>query len=77
MKTLNRARELRPDEGGDADPAALVFTATALHQLGREDEAKATPEQLRTLARDEQFVEGEETRVLLAEAERLIVGRGQ
>jgi dipeptidyl aminopeptidase/acylaminoacyl peptidase len=52
----------------------LAFTAMALHQLGRADEAKATLEQLRSWVKDERLADNPEAKALLAEAEELIEG---
>jgi len=74
FKTLKRAEKLRADEGDETDPGDLAFTAMALHQLGRADEAKSTLEQLRASLKDERFVDDNEAKALLAEAEGLIQG---
>jgi len=53
---------------GDLDRAIAAFTAMALHQLDRQEEAKASLERLRDL-----HEEGD-ARIFLSEAERLIAG---
>jgi hypothetical protein len=55
-------------------PSTLAFMAMSLHQLGREEEAKAALERLGELCKDERFADDEEAKSLLAEAEGLIEG---
>jgi WD40 repeat protein len=75
LRTFKRVAELKANEGEVRGPVTSAFTAMALHQLGRVDEAKSTLEELRALLKDERFAKNEEAKVLLAEAEGLIEGK--
>jgi len=55
---------------GYIDRATAAFTAMALHQLGRQEEAEASLERLRDLCKDE-----EGAQFFLSEPERLINGK--
>jgi len=81
LGACKRAAELRVNKTGEAqgEPVTLTFTAMALYQLGRADEAKSTLEELRALYKDKRWAEWlarwEAPKALLAEAEGLIEGK--
>jgi WD40 repeat protein/tRNA A-37 threonylcarbamoyl transferase component Bud32 len=64
LETLRRCESI-----GYLDRAVVAFSAMALHQLGRQEEAKASLEHLRDLCKDE-----EAAQIFLREPERLITG---
>jgi WD40 repeat protein/tRNA A-37 threonylcarbamoyl transferase component Bud32 len=64
LETLRRCESI-----GSLDRAVVAFSAMALHQLGRQEEAKASLEHLRDLCKDE-----EAAQIFLREPERLITG---
>jgi len=65
LETLERCGKTSID---DLDRATAAFTAMALHQLGRQEEARASLEHLRDLYKDAQ------AQLFLSEAETLIAG---
>jgi len=77
LRTFQRDAELKANEGRDVrGTVTSAFTAMALYQLGRVDEAKSALEELRALHKeDERIAKGEVPKALLAEAEGLIEGK--
>ena len=65
LETLRSCKSI-----GYLDRAVAAFTAMALHQLGRQEEAEASLERLRDLCKDE-----EGAQFFLSEPERLINGK--
>jgi hypothetical protein len=57
---------------GSLDRVVVACTAMTLHQLGRQEEAKAALERLRDLCKDE-----ESAQIFLREPERLIIGENE
>ncbi len=77
LNTVKTTAKLLIDSGDRPDPANLAFTAMSQRQLGQSAEAKTTLEQLRTSLKDERFAGDEQTKALLAEAEKLIERKKQ
>ena len=76
--TLDQLHALVKDEDFDDevsfDQIALAWAAMNLYKQGQIDESKSTLEQLNALQRSKRFANDKESKVLLAEAEKLIVG---
>jgi len=78
LRSFKRVAELRANEGQMRGPVTPAFTAMALYQLGRVNEAKSTLEKLRALHKeDERIANAAVPKALLAEAEKLIEGEHQ
>ena len=75
LKTL--AHSGKAGKGSAHKVAKAAFTAMALHQLNRHEEAKASLAHLRDLCKDKQVAEIKEAQALLAEAEKLLAGEEQ
>jgi WD40 repeat protein/tRNA A-37 threonylcarbamoyl transferase component Bud32 len=76
LTTLTKADKIWTD-AKDPRPEAIAFMAMTLQKLGRNEEAKAALERLRTLLKDEQFAQDGQAKAFLAEAEKLIAGEKQ
>jgi dipeptidyl aminopeptidase/acylaminoacyl peptidase len=74
LKTLTKSEQILSAAGEEPNPANMAFTAMALHQLGRPEQAKVALERLRSLLKDERFAQDEQAKAFLAEAEKLIEG---
>ena len=76
--TLDQLHALVKDEDFDDevsfDQIALALAAMNLYKQGQIDESKSTLEQLDALQRSKRFANDKESKVLLAEAEKLIAG---
>jgi serine/threonine protein kinase/tetratricopeptide (TPR) repeat protein len=61
----------------ESHPCEIAYISMALHQLGRDEEAKAALEKLRDLLKDERFAKDENAKAYLAGAEKMISGEKQ
>ncbi len=77
LQTLKKADEIRVAVEEKPDVACITFTAMALHQLGRDQEAQTALTDLRKMFEDDRFRSNKEAHAFLAEAEKLIAGKKQ
>jgi len=77
LMTLSRADKMRTDANQPSTVEDWAFIAMSLHKLGRVDEAKVSLERLGTFLQEERFLDYEEAKAFLGEAERLIEGEKQ
>ena len=78
LETLKKSEEVEAQKHLTPHPANATFTAMALYQLGRHEEAKVALEQLRELCKQKKYLEKEtKAEALLTEAEKLITGENQ
>jgi WD40 repeat protein len=74
LMTLSRADKMRTDANQPSTVEDWAFIAMSLHKLGRVDEAKVSLERLGTFLQEERFLDYEEAKAFLGEAEKLIEG---
>jgi WD40 repeat protein/serine/threonine protein kinase len=74
LNSLTTAAKLRVDKEAPGDLTCTAFTAMTLYQLGQDEAAKSSLEQLRALLQDERFTNDAWAKALVAEAEALIEG---
>jgi tetratricopeptide (TPR) repeat protein len=77
LMTLSRADKMRTDANQPSTVEDWAFIAMSLHKLGRVDEAKVSLERLGTFLQEERFLDYEEAKAFLGEAEKLIEGEKQ
>ena len=76
LTTLIKCEKMRVDAHLEPGPGRVSFMAMALHQLGREEEARAALNRAYVLFEDWLFVEYYSAQDYVIEAEKLLAGEG-